>query len=44
MVVRALEAAGYNQTRAAELLEITRDQLRYRLQKWGWNKAGNGPG
>ncbi len=44
MVGRALEAAGNNQTRAAELLEISRDQLRYRLQKWGWTKnAGNGP-
>ncbi len=36
MVGRALEAAGNNQTRAAELLEITRDQLRYRLKKWDW--------
>ncbi len=36
MVSRALTAAGHNQTRAAELLEITRDQLRYRLKKWGW--------
>ncbi len=44
MVARALEAAGNNQTRAAELLEISRDQLRYRLGKWGWsNKAGTGP-
>ncbi len=42
MVGRALEAAGNNQTRAAELLEISRDQLRYRLQKWGWGKAGDG--
>ena len=35
MVGRALGAAGNNQTRAAELLDITRDQLRYRLKKWG---------
>ena len=41
MVARALEAAGNNQTRAAELLEISRDQLRYRLQKWGWSSRPN---
>jgi DNA-binding NtrC family response regulator len=35
MVTRAMRAAGDNQTRAAELLEITRDQLRYRLKKFG---------
>ncbi|UCF66373.1 MAG: sigma-54-dependent Fis family transcriptional regulator, partial [Acidobacteriota bacterium] len=33
LVARAMEATGGNQTRAAELLGITRDQLRYRLQK-----------
>jgi len=35
MVVRAMRAAGDNQTRAAELLGVTRDQLRYRLKKFG---------
>lgn len=35
MVRRALAAADNNQTRAAELLRITRDQLRYRLKKYG---------
>jgi len=34
MVVRAMRAAGDNQTRAAELLGVTRDQLRYRLKKF----------
>jgi DNA-binding NtrC family response regulator len=34
MVKRALSAASNNQTRAAELLGITRDQLRYRLKKF----------
>jgi transcriptional regulator with PAS, ATPase and Fis domain len=34
MVKRALAATGNNQTRAAELLGITRDQLRYRLKKF----------
>ena len=33
MVRRALATAGNNQTRAAELLGISRDQLRYRLKK-----------
>ena len=35
MVVRAMAAVGDNQTRAAELLGVTRDQLRYRLKKFG---------
>jgi len=35
MVERALRATANNQTRAAELLGITRDQLRYRLKKYG---------
>ncbi len=34
MVRRAMDAAGDNQTRAAELLGVTRDQLRYRLKKF----------
>ncbi len=34
MVGRALQASGNNQTRAAKLLGITRDQLRYRLKKF----------
>ncbi|MCP4657908.1 MAG: sigma-54-dependent Fis family transcriptional regulator [bacterium] len=37
MVKRAIRAADNNQTRAAELLDISRDQLRYRLKKWGWS-------
>jgi DNA-binding NtrC family response regulator len=39
MVARALRAAGGNQTRAAELLAISRDQLRYRLAKFGLRGA-----
>lgn len=35
LVARAMQATGNNQTRAAELLEVTRDQLRYRLKKFG---------
>ena len=39
LVERAMQAAGNNQTRAAELLGISRDQLRYRLQKFGRRPA-----
>jgi DNA-binding NtrC family response regulator len=35
MVTRALRATGQNQTRAAELLGISRDQLRYRVKRFG---------
>jgi DNA-binding NtrC family response regulator len=34
LVTRAMRASGNNQTRAAELLGISRDQLRYRLKKF----------
>jgi len=34
LVRRAMRAAGGNQTRAAELLGISRDQLRYRLKRF----------
>ena len=34
LVTRAMAATGNNQTRAAELLGVTRDQLRYRLKKF----------
>jgi two-component system NtrC family response regulator len=33
LVRQALEQSGGNQTKAAELLDISRDQLRYRLKK-----------
>jgi DNA-binding NtrC family response regulator len=33
LVRQAMERSGGNQTRAAELLSVTRDQLRYRLKK-----------
>jgi transcriptional regulator with GAF, ATPase, and Fis domain len=35
LVVQALERAGNNQTRAAELLGLNRDQVRYRMEKFG---------
>jgi len=34
LVRRAMRATGGNQTRAAELLKISRDQLRYRLKRF----------
>ena len=33
LVRQALERSGGNQTKAAELLDISRDQLRYRMKK-----------
>jgi len=33
LVKQAIERSGGNQTKAAELLAISRDQLRYRLKK-----------
>ncbi len=41
LVERAMEQAGGNQSRAAQLLRISRDQLRYRLQKFGLLKGSN---
>jgi len=35
LIKQALEIAQHNQTRAAKLLNLTRDQLRYRLEKFG---------
>ena len=35
LVRQALERSGGNQKRAAELLGMTRDQIRYRLEKYG---------
>jgi DNA-binding NtrC family response regulator len=35
-IVQALEAQGGNQTRAAQMLGLTRDALRYRMKKFGF--------
>jgi two-component system, NtrC family, response regulator AtoC len=35
LVVQALERTGGNQTRAATLLGMKRDQIRYRIEKFG---------
>jgi two-component system response regulator AtoC len=38
LVVQALERAGGNQTRAAALLGLHRDQIRYRIEKFGLSR------
>jgi DNA-binding NtrC family response regulator len=38
LVVQALERAGGNQTRAATLLGLNRDQIRYRIEKFSLGK------
>jgi two-component system, NtrC family, response regulator AtoC len=39
-IVEALERTGGNQTRAAALLGMNRDQIRYRIEKYGLGNAG----
>jgi transcriptional regulator with GAF, ATPase, and Fis domain len=34
LVVQALDRSGWNQTRAAALLGLNRDQIRYRIEKF----------
>ena len=38
LVVQALERTGWNQTRAARLLGLNRDQIRYRIDKFALTK------
>jgi len=38
LVVQALERSGWNQTRAATLLGLNRDQIRYRVEKFDLRK------
>jgi transcriptional regulator with GAF, ATPase, and Fis domain len=38
LVVQALERTGWNQTRAATLLGLNRDQIRYRIEKFALTK------
>jgi transcriptional regulator with PAS, ATPase and Fis domain len=40
LVTQALERTQGNQTRAAELLGMNRDQIRYRIEKYGLGKPG----
>ncbi len=39
LVVQALERCGGNQTHAARLLGLNRDQIRYRIEKFNLTKA-----
>jgi len=39
LVVQALERSGWNQTRAASLLGVNRDQIRYRIEKFKLERA-----
>ena len=38
LVVQALERSGWNQTKAAQLLGLNRDQIRYRIEKFNLQK------
>ena len=38
LVVQALERSGWNQTRAAGMLGLNRDQIRYRVEKFKLEK------
>jgi DNA-binding NtrC family response regulator len=40
LVVQALKRTGGNQTKAAALLGLNRDQIRYRIEKFGLEKTG----
>jgi transcriptional regulator with PAS, ATPase and Fis domain len=44
LLVQALERANGNQTRAGTLLGINRDQVRYRIEKFGLTRPGSQPG
>jgi transcriptional regulator with PAS, ATPase and Fis domain len=44
LLVNALQQTGYNVTQAARLLGITRDTLRYRMEKFGLGSGGSAGG
>ena len=44
LVVQALERTQWNQTRAASLLGLNRDQIRYRIEKFHLEKAASHQG
>ncbi len=43
LVIQALERAGGNQTHAGQLLGINRDQVRYRIEKFGLTRSHGAP-
>jgi len=44
LLLMALEQTAWNQSRAAALLRMSRDQLRYRVKKFGLKPQSGGPG
>jgi two-component system response regulator AtoC len=42
LVVQALQRSDWNQTQAARLLGLNRDQIRYRIEKFGLEKTATG--
>ena len=43
LVRQALERTGWNQTRAAKLLGLNRDQIHYRIEKFKLQEQGESP-
>lgn len=43
LILKALTETSWNQSETAELLNIKRDKLRYRIKLYGLNKQGFGP-
>ena len=43
VLLRTLEKTDWNVTKSARMLGITRDMLRYRIEKWGLGRTGEGP-
>ena len=41
LVIQALERSGWNQTKAAGLLGLNRDQIRYRIEKFELEKPAS---
>ena len=38
-IMRVLEECGFNQSRAAEVLDIDRVTLHHKLKRYGWSRA-----
>jgi two-component system response regulator HydG len=38
-ILRVLEECGYNQSRAADVLDIDRVTLHHKLKRYGWTRA-----
>lgn len=42
LLLQALERTGWNQTHTAKLLNMSRDQVRYKMEKYHLRKPGVG--